>query len=246
MERWFILVPPPENGRCAWGLLGWCQGCGHPGISSASLPDCFLEHLYTSEDSHQMPPRPQFTSSPAHTAHEEGQEYQSPNRSRSSLDWRRGVGWPSILAQSSKYAVRSVSCSVCLQGEKWSKWTCGSSSICIYGCAGFSPAQLQGAASATTLQVMQCATSEPSASIEFIAISLSFHFMMSQQESRGFFSGSAVKNLPAMQETQAGDMGLIPGSGRSPGERKWQPTPVFLPGNSQSMGLQKSQACLGN
>ena len=27
-----------------------------------------------------------------------------------------------------------------------------------------------------------------------------------------------------------GDLGSIPGSGRSPGERKWQPTPVFLPG----------------
>ena len=29
-----------------------------------------------------------------------------------------------------------------------------------------------------------------------------------------------------------GDMGSIPGSGRSPGEGKWQPTPVFLPGES--------------
>ena len=27
-----------------------------------------------------------------------------------------------------------------------------------------------------------------------------------------------------------GDLGLIPGSGRSPGGREWQPTPVFLPG----------------
>ena len=33
----------------------------------------------------------------------------------------------------------------------------------------------------------------------------------------GFPGGSAVKNLPAMQEPQ-GDMGLISGSGRSPGE----------------------------
>ena len=29
-----------------------------------------------------------------------------------------------------------------------------------------------------------------------------------------------------------GDIGLIPGSGRSPGRRKWLPTPVFLSGNS--------------
>ena len=28
----------------------------------------------------------------------------------------------------------------------------------------------------------------------------------------------------------AGDLGSIPGSGRYPGERKWLPTPVFLPG----------------
>ena len=30
----------------------------------------------------------------------------------------------------------------------------------------------------------------------------------------------------------AGDWGLIPGSGRSPGEGKWQPTPALLPGES--------------
>ena len=40
-----------------------------------------------------------------------------------------------------------------------------------------------------------------------------------------------VKNLP----TNAGDVrdtGLIPVSGRFPWRRKWQPTPVFLPGES--------------
>ena len=35
-----------------------------------------------------------------------------------------------------------------------------------------------------------------------------------------------VKNPPA----KAGDPGLILGSERSPWRRKWQPTPVFLPG----------------
>ena len=30
----------------------------------------------------------------------------------------------------------------------------------------------------------------------------------------------------------AGDQGSIPGSGRSPGEGKWQLTPVLLPGES--------------
>ena len=37
-----------------------------------------------------------------------------------------------------------------------------------------------------------------------------------------------VKNPPA----NAGDMGSIPKLGRSSGSRKWQPTPVFLPGKS--------------
>ena len=45
--------------------------------------------------------------------------------------------------------------------------------------------------------------------------------------------GSVVKNPP----TNAGAVGSIPGLGRSPedlqeGRRKWQPTPVFLPGKS--------------
>ena len=34
----------------------------------------------------------------------------------------------------------------------------------------------------------------------------------------------------------AGDAGSIPGSGRSPWRRKWQPTPVFLPGKSHGHG----------
>ena len=41
----------------------------------------------------------------------------------------------------------------------------------------------------------------------------------------------AATNLPA----NAGDVrdsGSIPGSGRSPGGRAWQPTPVLLPGES--------------
>ena len=42
----------------------------------------------------------------------------------------------------------------------------------------------------------------------------------------GFPGGSMVKN----PSTNAGDMGLIPGLGRSPGEGSG--TPVFLPGKS--------------
>ena len=37
-----------------------------------------------------------------------------------------------------------------------------------------------------------------------------------------------LKNLPA----NAGDAGSIPGSGRYPQKREWQPTVVFLPGES--------------
>ena len=43
-----------------------------------------------------------------------------------------------------------------------------------------------------------------------------------------FPGGSAVKNLPA----NAGDAGSNPGSGGFPGRRKWQPTPLFVPGKS--------------
>ena len=35
-----------------------------------------------------------------------------------------------------------------------------------------------------------------------------------------------VKNLP----DNAGDLGSIPGLGRFPWKKKWQPTPVLLPG----------------
>ena len=40
-----------------------------------------------------------------------------------------------------------------------------------------------------------------------------------------------VNNLPANAGV-ARDTDLIPGSGRSPGGGAWQPTPVFLPGES--------------
>ena len=46
--------------------------------------------------------------------------------------------------------------------------------------------------------------------------------------SNAFPGGSVVKNLLA----NTGDMGLTPGSGRSPGEGKYQPTLALLPGKS--------------
>ena len=45
---------------------------------------------------------------------------------------------------------------------------------------------------------------------------------------RGFPGGSAVKKLPA----NAGDVGLDPRVGKITWRRKWQPTPVLLPGKS--------------
>ena len=40
-----------------------------------------------------------------------------------------------------------------------------------------------------------------------------------------------VKNSPA-NAGDSGDTGSIPESGRSPRVRKWQPSPMFLPGKS--------------
>ena len=51
----------------------------------------------------------------------------------------------------------------------------------------------------------------------------------------GFPSGSEVNNPPDNAE----DVCSIPVLGRSPGERKWQLTPVFLHGKSQSRGHKR-------
>ena len=45
----------------------------------------------------------------------------------------------------------------------------------------------------------------------------------------GFPDGSA-REESACRAGDSGDTGSIPGLGRSPGGGKWQPTPVFLPG----------------
>jgi len=47
------------------------------------------------------------------------------------------------------------------------------------------------------------------------------------------FPGSVVKNLPAIQETRCEFDSWV---GRIPWRRKWQPTPVFLPGKSHGQG----------
>ena len=50
-----------------------------------------------------------------------------------------------------------------------------------------------------------------------------------------------VKNLPA-NAGDTRDVGSIPGLGRSPGERSWQPAPVSLPGESH--GQRNLQAAV--
>ena len=48
----------------------------------------------------------------------------------------------------------------------------------------------------------------------------------------GFPGGSDVKE----SAFNAGDLASIPGLGRFPRRRKWQPTPVFLPRESHGQG----------
>ena len=52
---------------------------------------------------------------------------------------------------------------------------------------------------------------------------------------KGFLGGSVIKKKKKNSPANAGDkrdMGLIHWVGKIPGRRKWQPTPVFLPGKS--------------
>ena len=47
------------------------------------------------------------------------------------------------------------------------------------------------------------------------------------------FPGSSVGEKSTCNAGDTGDMGLIPGEcGKIPWRRAWQPTPVFLPGES--------------
>ena len=54
------------------------------------------------------------------------------------------------------------------------------------------------------------------------------NFTIGSCQIRGFLGGSDGKESAC----SAGDRGSTPGLGRSAGEREWQPTPVFLPGES--------------
>ena len=59
--------------------------------------------------------------------------------------------------------------------------------------------------------------------------------LLSNTKKKGFPGGSVVKNLPAKEE----DKGLIPGSGRTPGERFC----LGIPCTEQPGGLHSSWGC---
>ena len=63
--------------------------------------------------------------------------------------------------------------------------------------------------------------------MELICFVIKCKNFYSSYKSGGFSGDSVVKNLPA----NAGDLGLIL-VGEMPWKRKWQSTPVFLPGKS--------------
>ena len=53
-------------------------------------------------------------------------------------------------------------------------------------------------------------------------------------------TGSVGKE-PVCNSGDTGNMGFIPGLGRSPGRGKWQPTPVLLPEkNPKDRGAQRA------
>ena len=61
-----------------------------------------------------------------------------------------------------------------------------------------------------------------------------------KDKARGFPGGPVGKNPPA----KVGDTGSIPGSGKIPWTRAWQPTAIFLPGEShgqRSLAAQSPQ-----
>ena len=59
-----------------------------------------------------------------------------------------------------------------------------------------------------------------------------FGFFPEHKGRPGFPCGSGLPLNPSANAREAGDAGWIPGSGKIPWRRKWQPTPVYLLGKS--------------
>ena len=72
-------------------------------------------------------------------------------------------------------------------------------------------------------------------SVIYIHMFILFQVLYSYRLSWGFLGGSLVKNPPAMQETR-NRRGSDPWVRKILWRRKWQPTPVFLPGKSHGQG----------
>ena len=62
----------------------------------------------------------------------------------------------------------------------------------------------------------------------------------------GFPGGTSGKTTRLPVQVDVRDVGLIPGSGRVPWRRKWQPTPVFLPGESPGQRSLEGYSPLGH
>ena len=64
-------------------------------------------------------------------------------------------------------------------------------------------------------------------------VKVSGYTHLKSQMKKDTLSGELPRWLSGKESTcQAGDTRSIPGSGRFPWRRKWQPTPIFLPGKS--------------
>ena len=69
---------------------------------------------------------------------------------------------------------------------------------------------------------------------------------MATHPSGGFPGGARGKRTRLPVQVDVRDVALIPGSGRVPWRRKWQPTPVFLPGESHGQRSLAGYSPLGH
>ena len=93
--------------------------------------------------------------------------------------------------------------------------------------------------------------------LEWVAISFSRGSSQPRDQTQvshivnGFFTSWTTREAHGGSDSKesalsVGDLGLIPGLERILWRRKWQPTPVFLPGEFHGHGITKSQTWLSN